>query len=157
MLGAMEGVTTAIVLYIFVCLVFPRLIRHRPQFYAAFGILLFIILLGSWGAMFSAAPTDQAGQVQATGRSPGIVYGLLGLLQIAAIILLALSTSGMTLAEMRADIGKTIEVIRRGGEKETIIVPLRGEMPRSASEATPAAAARPLSAKEPPDMTLPLE
>jgi hypothetical protein len=84
-----------------------------------------------------------------------VIYGVNGLLQISAIILLALSTSGMTPAEMREDIGKTIEVIRRGGEKETIIVPLRGELPAAGPTSRPAPTPPP--ARKPPDMSLPMD
>ena len=32
----MEGVTTAIVLFVFACVILPSLVKNRTQFYAAF-------------------------------------------------------------------------------------------------------------------------
>jgi hypothetical protein len=113
----MEGVTTAIVAFIFVCIVYPRLVKVRPQFYGAFGAILFVILLQSIAQMLGDKAMIAA-------------LAVTGLLQIAAILLLFMSCGGLTVKDLTSDIGKTIEVVRRGGEKETIIVPLRGEQPR---------------------------
>ena len=44
----MEGVTTAIVLFIFVCILFPRLIDNRAQYYVAFVVTLLIILIDAF-------------------------------------------------------------------------------------------------------------
>ena len=62
-------------------------------------------------------------------KTHGVVIGLTGLLQIAAILLMYMSCGGLSVIDLASDIGKTIEVVRRGGEKETLIVPLRGEQP----------------------------
>jgi hypothetical protein len=113
----MEGVTTAIVAFIFVCIVYPTLVKVRPQFYGAFAAILLVILMDSFARMIGGKAEDAA-------------YAVTGLLQIAAIVLLFMSCGGLTVKELAADIGKTIEVVRRGGEKETIIVPLRGDQPR---------------------------
>jgi hypothetical protein len=159
MLGAMEGVTTAVVLYLFVCLVFPRLIKHKPQFYSAFAIILLIILLGSWAAMVGGGSSDHSQDAGASAsRGPGAIYGFIGLLQIGAIVLLAMSTAGMSPSEMKEDIGKTIEVIRRGEEeKETIIIPHKGSGSPASPEPRPAPPPRRPAPKEPPDMSLPLD
>lgn len=45
----MQGVTTAIVAFIFVCLVYPHVVKHRPQFYVAIGLVLLGILLDAIG------------------------------------------------------------------------------------------------------------
>jgi len=116
----MEGVTTAIVAFIFVCVVYPHLVKNKPQFYGAFAAVLLIILIQSVVAM--------------TGKGGGVAYGLCGLLQVAALLLMYMSCGGVTLGDLTAEFGKTIEVVRRGGEKETIIVPLRGEKPRGKDE-----------------------
>jgi hypothetical protein len=47
----MEGVTTALVAFIFVCVVYPQTIKNRPQFYAAFAFICVIILLDGIGKM----------------------------------------------------------------------------------------------------------
>ena len=40
----MEGVTTAIVAFVFVCIIFPHIIKNRPQYYAAVALVLLSIL-----------------------------------------------------------------------------------------------------------------
>lgn len=114
----MEGVTTAIIAFIFVCVIYPHLVKNRPQFYGGFAAILLVILINSVGRMIDAkAP-------------PVAVEGINGLLQVASILLIYMSCGGLSVVDLLADVGKTIEVVRRGGEKETIIVPLRGEQPR---------------------------
>lgn len=114
----MEGVTTAIVAFIFVCIVYPHLVKNRPQFYAALAAIILVIVLNSLGTMIS------------TDKFWRFVGATDGLLQVAAILLLVLSAGGLTVQQLASDIGKTIDVVRRGGEKETIIVPLRGDQPK---------------------------
>src|SRR4051794_4216427 len=115
----MEGVTTAIVAFIFVCVVYPQLVKNKTQFYAAFAAVLVIILLHSLGLMLR----DSAGfQVFAGFMS--------GLLQIGAILLLFMSCGGVSLREIASEMGRAYEVIRRGEEEKTVIIPLTGEMPR---------------------------
>lgn len=117
-----QGVTTAIVGFIFVCVVFPRLIKNKPQFYAAVGMILFLILINSLAIVANTpALTRLVGAVDA-------------LLQFASILLLVMSTGGVSAHELGQDVLKTIEVVRRGGEKETIIVPLRGDPLRARDE-----------------------
>ena len=115
----MEGVTTAIVAFIFVCIVYPRLVKNRPQFYAALAAVVLLIFLNSLALMIGSP------------KFSTFVAVIDGLLQVAAILLLILSAGGLTVSELAGDIGKTIEVVRRGGEKETIIVPLHGEQPKT--------------------------
>ena len=114
----MEGVTTAIVGFIFVCVVFPRLVRNRPQYYAALAAVLLVILLQTLVLLFSKSNFVTFANVAT------------GFLQVGAIMLLVLGCGGVTASELASDIGKTIEVVRRGGERETIIVPLTGEQPK---------------------------
>ena len=118
----MHGVTTAIVLFIFACVAYPKLVRNRPQFYAALGLVLLIIVIDSVGVTF-----------------PGlkhVAYFLNAILQVGAIAVLVLSTGGQTLSELTGEMANTIEVVRRGGEKETIIVPLTGEQPKPRTSGT---------------------
>jgi hypothetical protein len=114
----MEGITTAIVAFIFVCVIYPHLVKNRPQFYGGFAAILLVILIQSISKMIDPEKTL------------GVAAGITGLLQIAAILLMYMSCGGLSVIDLASDIGKTIEVVRRGGEKETIIVPLRGEQPR---------------------------
>jgi hypothetical protein len=114
----MEGVTTAIVAFIFVCVIYPHLVKNRAQYYGALAAIILVILFSNFG------------QMSDSDKFRHFVAGFDALLQVAAILLLVVSTGGVTVRELATDIGKTIEVVRRGGEKETIIVPLRGDQPK---------------------------
>ena len=48
----MQGVITAIVAFIFVCIVFPSLVKNRPQFYAALFLVLLAIFLDAVAGIF---------------------------------------------------------------------------------------------------------
>jgi hypothetical protein len=115
----MEGVTTALVAFIFVCVIYPRLVKNKPQFYAALAAVILIILLHSLSAMLR----DSAGFQVFAGAATG-------LLQAGAILLLFLSAGGITLKELSSDMARAYEVIRRGEEEKTVIIPITGEMPR---------------------------
>jgi len=116
-LDDMDGITTAIVVFIFVCVIYPHLVKNRAQFYGGFAAILLVILIQSIFQMIDAEKTH------------GVMVGITGLLQIASILLMYMSCGGLSVIDLASDIGKAIEVVRRGGEKETIIVPLRGEQP----------------------------
>ena len=116
----MEGVTTAIVAFVLACLIFPHVIKNKPQYYGAVACVLLIILFGALRAM--------------AGPGSGLVAVatvFISLLQIGAIFLLILSAGGLTVKDLAGELADTIEVVRRGGDKE-IIVPLRGEQPGAA-------------------------
>jgi hypothetical protein len=113
----MHGVTTAIVAFIFAGVIWPHLIKHRVQFYAALLVVLFIIVLDGIGYAFAGEGGRKA------------IYSIVALFQASAILLLVLST-GMSAKQLSGEMFHTIDVVRRGGEKETIIVPLRGEQPK---------------------------
>jgi hypothetical protein len=113
----MHGVTTAIVLFILACLIFPKVVKNKPQYYAAVGMILAVILFDALARIIGAA-----GFVK-------FAYLLTALLQMGAIFVLILSAGGLTMGDLAGDLADTIEVIRRGGEKE-IIIPRRGESPR---------------------------
>jgi hypothetical protein len=125
----MEGVTTAIVLFIFVCVVYPSLVKHKTQFYGAFGAVLAIILLHSLNIMFG-------------GTSAGFQVfsgGLIGLLQVAAIVLLFMSCGGVGVREIAGEMARAYEVIRRGEEEKTVIIPIGSEQPRGREQPPPRA------------------
>src|SRR5687767_8872050 len=85
----MEGVTTAIVLFIFVCILFPRLIDNRAQYYTAFVVTLLIILVDALRRIwFDPADPDSGMMTFAIVTT--------ALLQVAAIVLLFLSAGGLT-------------------------------------------------------------
>ncbi len=109
----MEGVTTAIVLFLFTGLVLPSLIQDKNQYYVAFitvlGIIFFeaIAHMGTIGGGFS-----------------NLCYVITGILQIIAVVMLFLATGGLTLRALRGDM---IEVLRRGDDEKEIIIPLSEE------------------------------
>jgi len=117
-LRSMEGVTTAIVAFILACLIFPHVVKNKPQYYGAVACVLLIILFGALNMMIG-------------GRFTTFAVVMMSLLQIGAIFLLILSAGGLSVKDLAGDLADTIEVVRRGGEKE-IIVPLRGERPGAA-------------------------
>lgn len=113
----MHGVTTAIIGFIFVCIIWPHLVKNRPQFYAALGALIAIILLDSLARMINSVGFGV------------FAYVFTGLLQVGAILLLILSAGGVSPRELFSDMGRAIEVIRRGEEEKEIIIP-RSDQPR---------------------------
>ena len=113
-----EGVTTAIVVFVFACVIMPHLVKNKTQFYAAFTMVMLVILLHSLSMMIGKAGF----QVFAGATS--------GLLQIGAIVLLFLACGGVTVKQLGGDLARAYEVIRRGEEEKTIIVPLTGEQPK---------------------------
>jgi hypothetical protein len=125
----MHGVTTALVGFVFAAIIWPHLVKNKVQFYAGFLTILAIILLDGVGHAFGGQK---------------VIYSINALLQIAALVLLVIST-GLSAKELGGEMFNTIEVVRRGGEKETIIVPLTGAKPKQKGEA---AAARDIAAEE---------
>ncbi|HEY2587240.1 MAG TPA: hypothetical protein VGI81_15955 [Tepidisphaeraceae bacterium] len=153
----MQGVTTAIVGFIFVCLVYPHLVKHRPQFYSALGLVLLVILFDAIAHM----ATDPIGALVR------VMYVFTALVQILAILILVLCVGGLSVRELAGEVARTVEVIRRGEDKP-ILVPLRGEQPRPREERqeTVAAVVPPAAAPEvaprssppvPDDSKIPLE
>lgn len=136
----MQGVTTAIVGFIFVCLAYPRLVKHRPQFYSAIGLALVIILFDAIGHM--ALSDDRA--------LARVMYVLVALVQMLAILVLVLCVGGLSIKELAGEVANTVEVIRRGEDKP-VLVPLRGEQPRSRDEA-PAPAPAPAAPTSTPEV-----
>ena len=120
MVERMQGVTTALVAFIFFCVIFPERIKSRAQFYAAFGLVCAIIVLDAVGYMLGASSFRV------------FAYFATAVLQVGAICLLFLAAGGITWRDLGGELSNAFEVIRRGGEKE-VIVPLRGEMPKKKS------------------------
>src|SRR5688572_26162042 len=112
------GVTTAIVAFCFVCVIFPHVVKNKTQFYAGFTAVLLVIVIHSLAIMLYNAPGFQVFAGAATC-----------LLQIVAIITLFLSAGGITLKQLGGDMARAYEVIRRGEEEKTVIVPITGDMP----------------------------
>jgi len=110
----MQGVTTAIVAFIFLCLAIPSLIKNRSQYYVAFLAVVAVIFLDAVAHMFP----ESAVSLKA------VCYVLAGFIQIVAVVMLFLATGGLT---FRALSGDMIEVLRRGEEEKEVIIPLSEE------------------------------
>src|SRR4051812_28628438 len=117
----MQGVTTALVGFLFVCIVYPKLIKNRTQYYAAFAMVCAIILLDAVGRAIH--PTDFAGFAV-------FAYAACAFLQIGAIVMLLLAAGGLTVHELTSEMQQAFEVMRRGGEDKEVIFPLTPEMQR---------------------------
>jgi len=124
----MEGVTTALVGFIFVCVVYPQLVKNRPQYYAALAFICVIILLDGLAMMLSSSPAFRV-----------FAYAIGAFLQVCAILLLFLAAGGITWRELAGDMSHAFEVIRRGSDQKEVIIPLTGAQPkpRAAREEPP--------------------
>lgn len=109
-----DGVTIAIVAFLFACFVFPRTIKNRTQFYAAFFAAVGIVLLGTLRLMlYTVSPAAH------------VVMGVMvGVLQVAAMLLLFMSSGGMSLGRLTEEMKDSYEVIRRGEEEKEVIIPI---------------------------------
>lgn len=136
MLWDMQGVTTAIVGFIFVCIVWPQLVKNKPQYYAALATVLITIILDALARLFTGSGTP--------GAIATFAYVATGFLQVVAIFLLVLATGGLSARELAGEIKGAYEVIRRGEEEKEIIIPIRSQM----QNPPPAAAASTRSAPE---------
>lgn len=117
--GSFDGITTALVLFILACMLFPRTIKNRSQFYMAFGVTLLVLAISTLRYMLY----DSGGMQVFGGFATGIF-------QIGALVLLFLSAGGLSVGQFADEMKEAIEVVRRGGEAKEIIVPMKGEVPR---------------------------
>jgi hypothetical protein len=119
----LDGVTTALTVFIFVCLVLPTMVKHRSQFYAALACVAGIIAVHTLMVMFSF-----------------VMFGgiIIGLLQLVGFLLLVLSVGGLTVRELAGDMAKTYEVIRRGETEKEVNIPI-GDRPPAAVQQRAAA------------------
>lgn len=105
----MEGVTSALVLFVFVCVLFPRLIDSRPQYYIGFGLTLICVLLT--GFLYRH----------------WVVGVVLVIAQVGAILTLFLSAGGLTVRGLTREMASAFEVIRRGQKDKEVIIPIGQE------------------------------
>ncbi len=117
----MQGVTVAIVGFIFACVVWPNLVKHRPQFHAGLMLVLLIILIDA-GAYVAFA----------SGAIRALAYALIAFMQVGAILCLFFSAGGVTPVELLGGVRGAFEVIRRGEEHKEVIIPIGDQKPRPA-------------------------
>lgn len=110
----MEGVTTAIVLFVFACVLFPRLVDNRAQYYIAFVCTLLIILIDALRRIW----------FDPDGGMMTFAIIATAILQVAAIVLLFLSAGGLTVRGLTKEMAGAFEVIRRGETQKEIIIPI---------------------------------
>jgi hypothetical protein len=111
-----EGVTSAIVAFLFVCVVFPRLVKNKPQYYAAFAAILLVILLSGLE------------QVINTGAFRAFAAFSTAVLQVSAMILLILAVGGLIWRQLVGEVNEAIDEFRQPGRHDSEIN-LRGEVP----------------------------
>jgi hypothetical protein len=126
----MNAIPAIIVAFVFVCILFPRLVKHHAQFYTAFGLILITMLLWTIATMFGNPPFER------------FISVMNGFLTIAALVLIVLATGGLSLKDLAGEFKSAIEVIRRGESDKEVIVPLTGEMPRPRRTEAPEAERR---------------
>ena len=114
----MSAIPAIIVAFIFVCILFPRLVKHHAQFYTAFGLVLISMLLWTIAMIFDSPGFNRFISVMDV------------LLTIAALVMIVLATGGLSLKDLAGEFKNAIEVIRRGESDKEVIVPLTGEMPK---------------------------
>jgi hypothetical protein len=111
--STLDGVTTVLVAFLFVCLIMPNLVKNRPQYYAALSAIVGIIFLHTMALAFNHS--DSFVVLASVG---------IGLLQIFALILLVLSVGGLTIKQLAGDMARAYEVIRRGETEKEVIIPI---------------------------------
>ena len=124
MLAAMDGVIAVLLAFLFLCIVFPSLVRNREQYYAALGITVGALLLQSLALAIG------------NERFIDVAAGLNGLLYVGVILLLILCTGGLTVRDLAGDMSRTIEVIRRGDTEKEILIPKSAQPPGAPPAAT---------------------
>jgi hypothetical protein len=115
----MDGVTTAITLFLFACLVVPNFIRNRTQYYVAFASVLGIILMHALSLMFGGAGFATFAAV------------VIGFLQFVGVMMLVMCAGGLSAKSLASEMSNAYEVIRRGEQQKEVIIPLTGAQAKS--------------------------
>jgi hypothetical protein len=113
--STLDGVTTVLVAFIFVCLIFPSIVKNRSQYYAALAAVILVLALHTLTLVLNKSEGFIA---------PAGVFT--GLLQIAALVLLVLSVGGLTARQLAGDMARAYEVMRRGETEKEVIIPIGG-------------------------------
>ncbi len=148
----MDFITAAIVLFIFVCIIFPQLVKNRAQFYLAVASVMLIIIVYSLEWMFS-------------GGFHTLLIFIHAVLVFAAFLLVILGTGGLSLGELTGEFKEAFDAVRKGEEKP-VVVPLTGakpvakapvEVPTQRFTITDPAAAAARAARQADEGSIPLE
>jgi hypothetical protein len=103
-----------IVAFLFVCIIFPHLVKNKPQFYMAFAVLIVILLL--------EVVEDVAGGSAGLARFLHVCHGVL---YVVDLVLFVLSAGGLSLHELTGEFKNAYEVMRRGEDTPTVVIPKR--------------------------------
>jgi len=136
----LDGVTTAVVLFLFVCLAIPNMIKNRTQYYAALVSVLLIVFLQALAVPLSGTPFMM------------FAAFFTGILQIVAILMLVMCVGGMDLGQLKGELGSAYEVIRRGETEKEVIIPLTGQKPKSKADDSGGAAPKVVTLDVPADL-----
>lgn len=121
----MEGVTTAIVGFIFACLIWPDLVKSKPQFYWSVGLVLVIILF------------DAIAHMADGGALFHVMYVLTAILQILTILILVLCVGGLSARQLGFEVKEAVQAFRHPEEQKPVLVPMKGEQPMPKEEEPP--------------------
>lgn len=113
----MNGITTALVMFILLALAFPTLIKNKHQFHFAFLAVVAIIVLDALAHIAGGS-----------GAFVALMYALCAALQIIALLMLFFCVGGIGFSEFKSDMGDAFEVLRRGETRPEIIVPVSDEL-----------------------------
>jgi hypothetical protein len=130
----MNGVTTAIVAFIFLALAFPSLIKNKTQYYASLLLVVLVILFDALGHTFPGASSFS--------------YFIAAILQIGALVTLVLATGGLTVREFSREVGDVAEVVMHGERRDQVIVPLSNAAQKRPDPADQPPARRPARESE---------
>lgn len=108
----MLAITTACVGFIFVCIIFPHLIRNHNQFYLSFVGVGVILLCEALVQMFAGTGFAQAMQV------------ILALLNLLVFVLLVVSTGGLSLKDLAGRVGGAVQTFRHGEQDKPVVLPI---------------------------------
>lgn len=107
----MDSVATAIIGFIFVCIVMPHLVKHRHQFYMALALML-LAMFGSGLAMIIGNHNFRM-----------FMSALVIIFEAMAVLLLVMAAGGLTVRELAGDMARAYEVMRRGETEKEVIIP----------------------------------
>lgn len=112
--STLDGVTTALVAFVLVGLIFPHVIKKQREFYLIVAAVMVLVLVHALTLMI---------------RSPGftVFAGVLtGIVQMAGIAMSVMSTGGLGAKQLAGELSRSYEVMRRGEESKEVIIPLEG-------------------------------
>ncbi len=115
--STLDGVTTVLVAFLFVCLAMPTMVKNRPQWYMALAAVVGVIVLHVLSLMMPSFLTL-------------FTVGV-GALQIVALLLLVLCVGGLTAKQLAGDMARAYEVMRRGETEKEVIIPIGDQVPGS--------------------------